>query len=140
MSQDNSESLSINIADALGAIADDVSTQALYLYIPDKDQHGNEIGTQRKWVLEAANIFAKIGGGVTVLPAAEGGWQRPDGNIIWERPVLVYTFIRADEFFARLAELREFLHRMGRETNQGEVAIQLDDRFYRITQFDKAVQ
>jgi hypothetical protein len=29
-----------------------------------------------------------------------------------------------------------FLHRMGRETNQGEIAFEFDGRFYRIRNFD----
>jgi hypothetical protein len=35
-----------------------------------------------------------------------------------------------------LPRLREFLHRMGRETNQGEIAFEFDGRFYRIRTFD----
>jgi hypothetical protein len=37
-----------------------------------------------------------------------------------------------------LPELRSFLHRMGRETRQGEVAFEFDGRFYRIRGFDEA--
>lgn len=35
-----------------------------------------------------------------------------------------------------LNRIREFLHRMGRDTNQGEIAFELDDGFYRIRKFD----
>jgi hypothetical protein len=53
--------------------------------------------------------------------------------------VVVYSFVsRPDEFLRHLPRLRAFLHRMGRETNQGEVAFEFDDRFYRIRQFDPA--
>ena len=31
----------------------------------------------------------------------------------------------------------EILHRMGRETNQGEIAFEFDGRFYRIRDFDQ---
>ena len=58
------------------------------------------------------------------------------GEFIWDDPVVVYSFIRADAFFAQLMDVREFLHRMGRETNQGEVAVELDGEFFRIDQFD----
>jgi hypothetical protein len=50
--------------------------------------------------------------------------------------VVVYSFIRLEEFLQALPRVREFLHRMGRETNQGEVAFEFDDRFYRIRTFD----
>lgn len=35
-----------------------------------------------------------------------------------------------------LPRLREFLHRMGRETNQGEIAVDFDGRFHTIQTFD----
>jgi hypothetical protein len=87
-------------------------------------------------VTEAADLLARIGGGVTILPPVEGGWVDDSGEIVWERPVLVYTFIRPTEFRDLLPRLREFLHRLGRETRQGEVAFEFDGRFYRIRTFD----
>jgi hypothetical protein len=48
----------------------------------------------------------------------------------------VFSIIKPDEFTARLRQIREFLHRMGRETRQGEVACEFDGRFDRIRQFD----
>ena len=72
------------------------------------------------------------------MPAVEGGWLRDDGRIVWERPVTVYTYIDPDRFLERLPELRAFLHRLGRETNQGEVACLFAGAFYRIRDFDKA--
>ena len=125
-----------DLAHILGA-EDGVSHQILTLYIPDKDRNNEEIGTQRKWILEAANLLAKIGGGVTIMPPAEGGWLDEDTDvIIWEHPVIVYTYIKPDRFRRYVPQLRELLHRMGRETNQGEVAVEFDREFYRITKYD----
>ncbi len=90
--------------------------------------------------MEAAALLAKIGGGVTILPPVEGGWVNNAGDIVWEHPVLVYTFIRPAQFRSALAELRQFLHRMGRETRQGEVALEFDGRFYRIRKFDASTR
>jgi hypothetical protein len=126
----------IDIASALGA-TEQVSSQKLSLYIPNKDQYGKEFGMQRKWVLEAAELLAEIGGGFTIMPPVEGGWQNESGVIIWENPVLIYTYIRPDKFIAKLTELRKFLHRLGRETNQGEIVVEFDVKFYRITDFDQ---
>jgi hypothetical protein len=114
-----------------------VSTQCFTIYVPNKDRKGQEIGNQRKWVLEAIRLLSEINGGATAMPPVEGGWLNDEGEIIWENPVVVYSFIRPDEFLQALPELREFLHRMGRETNQGEVAVEFDGRFYRIRKFDK---
>lgn len=121
----------------LGA-EESVSIQALTLYIPDRDRDGNEIGNQRKWVLEGAALLAEIGGGATIAPAAEGGWlDREAGRVVWERPVLVYTYVEDERLLAAIPRLRDFLHRMGRETRQGEVAFEFDGEFYRIRKFDR---
>jgi hypothetical protein len=126
----------IDLGSLLGA-EQGVSHQVLTLYIPDRDRENNEIGTQRKWVLEAAELLAGMGGGVTIMPPTEGGWLDEQHNrIIWEHPVIVYTYTKPDQFVQQLPGLREFLHRMGRETNQGEVAIEFDGQFYRVTRYD----
>jgi hypothetical protein len=125
----------VDIGEALGATPDEVSTQVLSLYIPNKDKNNKEFGTQRFWILQAAELLAQIGGGFTIMPAVEGGWLN-EGQIIWENPVVIYTYIKPDQFEQRLPDLRRFLHRMGRETNQGEVVFEFDRRFYRITRFD----
>lgn len=88
------------------------------------------------WV---GGLLARIGGGVTIMPPAEGGWfDTENDRVIWERPVVVYTYVKPDLFLKRLADLRVFLHRLGREANQGEVAVEFDGAFYRITKFDPA--
>lgn len=123
-----------SLARVLGATGG-VSLQCLTLYIPDRDCDGHEIGNQRQWVLRAAQLLASIGGGVTIMPPAEGGWMKPDGEIVWENPVVVYTFIRPDEFVANASNLRRYLNELGRETNQGEVVVEFDGTFYRIVDF-----
>lgn len=132
----NDSDQDLDLAQALGAL-DGTSIQVLTLYIPNKDRVGNLLKDQRRWVLEAANLLAHIGGGVTIMPPVEGGWLNEDqGQIVWEEPVLVYSYIKADRFLSRLPQLRAFLHRMGRETDQGEIAFEFDGAFYRITRFD----
>jgi hypothetical protein len=72
------------------------------------------------------------------MPPVEGVWANAEGEFVWENPVIVYSYIKSDAFLARLSELRTFLHKMGRETRQGEVAFEFDGRFYRIREFDEA--
>lgn len=132
----DTDDIPLDLAEALGATAD-VSGDMLTLYIPDKDQHGTEFGTQRQWVLEAVRLLALIGGGVSIMPPVEGGWQRDDGDIVWEHPVLVYSYIRPEAFIRHLPALRSFLHSLGRETNQGEIAVEFAGQFFRIRNFDK---
>ena len=130
------DSKGLDLTTALGADAD-VSTQCFSIYIPNKDKHGNEIGNQRQWILEARQLLVEINHGATVMPAVEGGWMNAEGVAIWEDPVVVYSYILVEPFVANLPRLREFLHRLGRETNQGEVVCELDGEFYRIRAFDK---
>ena len=128
----------IDLVAALGASIE-LSPQELRLYIPNKDRKSREFGCQRKWVLEASSLLARIGGGVTMLPAAEGGWyDQENDTIVWENPILVYTYVKPDLFVQHLPELRQFLHRLGRETDQGEVVLEFDGDFYRINHYDPA--
>ena len=127
------------IALSLGAEVNKISTNVLTVYIPNKDRHNVEIGTQRKWLLEAGQLLAQIGGGFTIMPPAEGGWidyESTTREVLWENPVVIFTYVDPSKLMSCLPLLREFLHRMGRETRQGEVVVEYDHRFYRIRSFD----
>lgn len=130
------QDIAIDLADALGAM-EAPSQQTLALYIPDRDRDGREIGTQRRWVIEAAELLSEIGGGVTIQPAVEGGWYDEEAKcVVWERPVIVYTHVRPTPFVTLLPRLRRFLHRLGRDTMQGEIAFELGAEFFRIRVFE----
>ena len=126
--------IDLNLAEGLGAR--DVAHQRFAIYIPNKDRDGNEIGTQRMWVLEALRLLSEINGGASAMPPVEGGWMNDEGIMVWENPVVVYSFIRPREFAASLPRVREFVHRLGKITNQGEVACEYDGRFFLIGDYD----
>jgi hypothetical protein len=127
----------VDLAAALGTESG-VAVQCFTVYIPNKDRQDQEIGTQRQWVLEAIRLLSEINGGATAIPV-EGGWRNDEGRLILEHPVVVYSFVvHPEAFLKELPRLRSFLHRLGRETNQGEVAFEFDDHFYRIRRFDPA--
>jgi hypothetical protein len=132
------EPLRVNLGEALGANAG-IAVQCFTVYIPNKDKTGKEMGNQRQWVLEAIDLMTRLNGGATAMPV-EGAWRDEHGSAVWEHPVVVYSFIKPAVFFANLPAVREFLHRMGRETNQGEVAFEFDDRFYLISHYDSSAQ
>jgi hypothetical protein len=67
---------------------------------------------------------------------SEGGWLSPAGTIVVDWPVLMYCYVK-EELVNYLAQLHTYLHDLGRETKQGEVAFAFDDVFYRITKFDR---
>lgn len=130
------EYIDLDLASTVGS-TENFSIQQLTLYIPQKDAYHRELEDQRKWVEEAARILADIGGGFTILPPVEGGWKNENGEIVWEKTVLMYCYVDSEKLVVELPRLTEFLHRMGRETNQGEVAFEFDGQFHRITNFDR---
>jgi hypothetical protein len=97
---------------------------------------------------EAKKLLTLIGGGATAMPPSDGTWLNPekhiesidelkDEDIIWEKTTIIYTFIDIDKFVKNLNSVRKFLHKFGRETNQGEVVFEFDGKFYKIDKFDK---
>ena len=134
--------MDIDLVHALGAEPGDVSVQRITLDIPDKDRAGRPID-QQSWVDAAKELLTRItnneegyDGGVTALPAADGGWQATPQNVVWEKTRMVYSFVRAESFAQGLADLRRFLHAFGRETKQGVVVFEFDGDFYRIRHYD----
>ena len=135
----------IDLAKILGTLRES-SMQQLVLYIPNKDKNGKEIKHLQDWIREAQKILTIIGEGATTMPPAGGTWLREksvtiidqlkDKDLLSEKTTLIYTYICADRFEKNLRLLREFLHRFGRETNQGEVVFEFDGKFYRIQRYD----
>lgn len=128
----------LDIAAALGAERE-ASTQVLSLYIPSRNRYGRPINA-RPWIRQAQEILTRIGEGYTTTPPHDGGWESEGGRVRREKTVIAYTYIKPDRFVARLAELREFLHRFGRETNQEVVVVELSGPegswFFRIKEYD----
>jgi hypothetical protein len=125
-----------NIAKILGAKTAP-SIQQLTLYIPDKDKNGKQIKNRKRWLKESQQILTYIGGGTTAFPPADGTWLNPENNTtVWEKTTIIYTYIDPDKFEKHLPLLKKYLHRFGRETNQGEVVFEFDGRFYKISKYD----
>ncbi len=60
-----------DLAAELGA-QENYSTQCFCIYVPNKDKNSAEIGTQRKWVLEALALLAELNRGATAMPPHRG--------------------------------------------------------------------
>ena len=135
----------IDLAKILGTLKES-SVQQLVLYIPNKDKGGKEIKHFQDWIKDAQKILTIIGEGATTMPPADGTWLKEkivkkidklkDEDMLWEKTIIIYTYISADRLEENLKSLREFLHRFGRETNQGEVVFEFDGKFYRIQKYD----
>ena len=136
MIDDSLDDVILDLAKVLGT-EEAPSTQQLVLYIPNKDKDGKQIKYLNRWLKEAREVLTKIGGGATAFPPADGTWLNPKTNrTIWEKTTIIYTYIYSDKFEENIRLFREFLHRFGRETNQGEIVFEFDGRFYRILKYD----
>lgn len=130
------DSIDVILAKLLGA-SEEPAVQVLTLYIPDKDKDGQRIKNLNRWIKEAQKVLTAIGRGSTSMPPADGTWLNPESKeIIWEKTTIMHTYIDPESFEENADLLREFLHRFGRETNQGEVVFEFDGKFYRIRRYD----
>ena len=85
---------------------------------------------------EALALLSKIGGGATAMPPVEGAWFNEEtSELIREQPRVVYSYIIPDRFLEHRDELVGFVKRMGRETNQGAIAIEFDGVLYYVDKF-----
>jgi hypothetical protein len=125
----------LDLVDALGA-AEDASVERLTLYIPSQDRHGAPFDPS-PWIDGALRLLSAIGGGATAMPPADGAWlNRATNALIIEKAVLVYTFVDPDRFEIEVPTLRRFLHRLGRETGQGEVICEFEGQLFKIRDYD----
>jgi hypothetical protein len=130
------DSVEVILAKLLGA-SEEASVQVLTLYIPNKDKNGKQIKNLTKWIKEAQKVMTAVGRGSTSMPPADGTWFNPENSeIIFEKTTIMYTYVDPDSFEENVGLLREFLHRFGKETNQGEVVFEFDGKFYRICKYD----
>lgn len=122
----------------LGA-TDAPSGQRLTLYVPNKDKDGELVPNHPDWCKEAQELLTEIGTGATAFPPVDGTWRKPDGTDLWEQTKMIYTYVDADKLAANMGRLREFLHRFGRETKQGQVVVEFDGKLWPIDTFDPPV-
>jgi hypothetical protein len=127
--------MNLDLGKELGA-TEEPSSQRLTLYVPNKDRNGGLILDHEGWCKEAQELLTAIGNGATAYPPVDGTWRKPDGSDLWEQTKIIYTYIEPDKLAANTARLREFLHRFGRETNQGQVVFEFDGGFWPIDRFD----
>ncbi len=127
--------VAVNLVEALGA-AEEATQDRITIYVPSRDRDGKPVDFE-SWVMSALEILSRVGGGATRMPAAQGAWLNPDtGALVIEEVTLVYSYVDGDALAARLADIRRFLHEMGRTLNQGEVVIEVNENFYKIRDFD----
>lgn len=78
--------------------------------------------------------------GATAYPRGRGMWRddNQNGRLISDEPVIVTSYADPhDVTVEALKRLRLFLHRIGREANQGEVGLVVNNMYYGITEYDE---
>ena len=131
-----------DLVTALGA-RDDILSQRFSIYLPNmgKDASGLDIEIPRgeldRFVNEAKTILGKLNQGATVYPECDGiWWKRGSAEPTHEKTRVVYSFIDPTAFREGLPQIREFLHRFGRETGQQQVFVEFDSLALRIENYD----
>ncbi len=107
------------------------------LFIPNKDQLGRALD-QDHWADEALKALGRLFRGATAFPPGKGVWRDDarGGKLLQEITVMVVSYVPRAELKNNLPALRAFLHRFGREANQGEVGIIINGSYYGISRFD----
>jgi hypothetical protein len=109
------------------------------MFVPSVDRDGQPID-QERWRDEALTTLGRLFRGGTAFPPGRGVWRDDarGGSLVFDDTVLVTSYAAAAELTdLTLAELRRFLHRMGRDARQGEVGVVIDSTYFGITEYDR---
>lgn len=118
---------------ARGLGASKTASTLLVLYIPSKDRFNRPID-QERWVNEALRVLGTLFGGATAFPQGKGIWRDDarGGKLLLDEPVVIQCYTREAALEEQAPALREFLHRMGREAQQGAVGLVIDRDYLEI--------
>ena len=89
---------------------------------------------QQHWVDEALTVLGSILGGATAFPRAKGVWRdkSQDGRLVFDEPVVIHCYTNEESLEEHAPTLREFLVRMGQDTNQDAVGLVVDRDYLEI--------
>jgi hypothetical protein len=109
------------------------------LFVPSAERDGETAIDQDHWVDAALDLFGRVFGGATAYPRARGIWRDDEkgGALVRDNPVVLHSYMDpvAIEAPESQAQLAAFCRRVGRETNQGEVGLVIDDEYLAINNF-----
>ena len=103
------------------------------LFIPSVDRRERAID-QDAWVREALEVLGNCFGGATAFPKARGVWRddTQGGRLVFDRPVVIQCYTNEAALEQHATTLRQFLVRMGEQTNQGAVGLVIDRDYLEI--------
>jgi len=105
----------------------------LVLFIPSHDRFNQPI-EQGHWVDEALAVLGQCFGGATAFPQGRGVWRddAQGGKLLFDEPVIIQCYTGEDVLERHVAELRDFLVRLGTEARQGAVGLVIDRDYLEI--------
>jgi hypothetical protein len=120
-----------DFAKALGASKG--ASTLLVLFIPSRDRTDQAID-QEHWVNESLSTLGTLFGGATALPKGKGVWRddAQGGVLLFDEPVVIQCYTSEEAIERQASELRDFLHRMGREAKQGAIGLVIDRQYLEI--------
>ena len=115
-------------------------TLQITVFIPSVDQAHRPIA-QEIWAEECLRTLGTLFRGATAFPPGRGVWRddSKEGHLVFDDTILVTSYADPEAVTDEaLSRLRQFLHRLGREADQGEVGVVIGGRYYGITEFDSS--
>ena len=125
----------VNWLGALGGASRDFTVT---VFVPSQTRDGIPIDHDA-WQVQTLETMAKLFGGATAIECT-GAWRDDEnGGVIGvEKISTVYSLMAKSSWNKKtVPELAKFLHRMGRELNQGEIGLVVDGRYFPIREFNK---
>jgi hypothetical protein len=126
-----------DLHDALGA-GPPAGVDQVTLFVPSVDRDGSPID-QAYWTDQALARFGRLFRGATAFPPGRGVWRDDErgGSLVYDETQMVTSFVPSGVFDEMdvVKRLREFLCRMGRDANQGEVGIVIDGTYFGIVDY-----
>lgn len=122
---------------ALGA-GPPAGTLQVTVFIPSVDRDERSI-PQELWAEDCLAVLGRLFRGATAFPPGRGVWRDDEqgGRLVYDDTVLVTSYADPASLTEdTLAELRVFLHRLGREGRQGEVGVVIGGNYYGIQEYD----
>lgn len=128
-----------SLHEALGA-GPPAGVDQVTLFVPSVDRYGEPID-QTYWTDQALSTFGRLFRGATAFPPGRGVWRDDErgGELVYDDTRMVTSYV-ADGAFGDedvVKRLKEFLSRMGREANQGEIGIVIDGTYYGIVDYEE---
>lgn len=110
------------------------------MFVPSVDRYGEPID-QAYWTEQALSTFGRLFRGATAFPPGRGVWRDDErgGALVYDETQMVVSYVADGTFDDEevLKRLKEFLCRMGREANQGEIGIVIDGTYLGIVDYDE---